>query len=293
MQTSQISTSPEAQRLSNACAEDAYGPYASLPQPLAALALRLRQDARGDALRKIFRDLTKLLDGAARADEALLEDRPPEEALDVLASMREEGWRLAEFIRALTEDGGGLDAKLRDALDGATYALRHELRRVFDDELSEIETLANPSNVKVQLAHATDLLRSCFQQTTVTLAQVFDPSLDGSRIFNNNRDRFEQSLALAKELWVLAQRARRALREHDCESIVAFVEGVSRFRRNSMHLLMYKDWHDFESHVARVLATRSTEELLPVLAGFERRLAALLEQVRRRAVLLQHANDAA
>ena len=262
-----------------------------LPEPLAALAERLAPAPCGAGLRRVFTDLARLAAGAARVDEMLLEDCAPDEALASLAVIDAEAHDLLDFVAEQAAVAEGQDDALYDALDGVTYALRHELRRVFRDELVGLGTLKNPSSVRVQLAHASDLLGNCFQQSTITLAQVFDPALDGCRIFDNYRDRLEQSLALCKELWVLVQRIRRATRERDCASIVAFVEGLKRFRHAKMHYLMYRDWHGFESYVRRVLGTRSTGELMPVLEQFETYLETLLGHVRRRAVLLDRTHD--
>lgn len=264
-----------------------------LPARLADVVGRVEPAALRDGLGRAFGDLTWLLARTVRVDERLLEDCPVAEALQLFAPFEEDAWSLLEFLREEAARAEGRHHALYDALDGVCYALRHELRRVFEDELTGLETLRNPSSVKVQLARANDLLRNCFQQTTVTLAQVFDPGADGPAIFDNYRDRLEQSLALCKELWVLVQRIRRARRERDCASIVAFVEGLSKFRHTSMHYLMYKDWHGFEAHVRRVLGTKDEGELMPVLDEFDAYLDALLGHVRRRAVLLNHADESA
>lgn len=266
-------------------------PRAGLPAPLAALVAGAGPAPLRASLERAFGDLTRLLAGASLIDSRLLEDCTPAEALSLFARFEQEAWSLLEFLRDEAARAEGRNASLYDALDGICYALRHELRRVFEDELTGLETLRNPSSVKVQLAHANDLLRNCIEQTTVTLAQVFDPSLDGPVIFDNYRDRLEQSLALCKELWVLVQRVRRARRERDRASIVAFVEGLKKFRHTSMHYLMYKDWHGFEAHVRRVLGTKDAGELAPVLEEFDAYLEALLGHVRRRAVLLHHASE--
>lgn len=262
----------------------------ALPEPLAALFEGFAPAAECDGLRRIFEELARLAAHTAHIDEMLLEDCAPNEALAQLAAVDAEAHDLLDFVGDRTAATEGHNPALFDALDGVTYALRHELRRVFKDELVGLETLKNPSTVRVQLARANDLLRNCFQQSTITLAQVFNPALDGCRIFDNYRDRLEQSLGLCKELWVLMQRTRRALRESDCASVIAFVECLKKFRHASMHYLMYRDWHLFESYARRVLGTRSTDELMPVLKEFEGYLEILLGHVRRRAVLLHHGN---
>jgi hypothetical protein len=261
------------------------------PERLDLLVGRIEPGPLRAGIERAFGDLTRLLARSTLVDERLLEDCPVSEALGLFTPFQEEAWALLEFLREEAARAEGRNHALYDALDGVCYAIRHELRRVFEDELMGLETLRNPSSVKVQVARANDLLRNCFQQTTVTLAQVFDPSLDGPAIFDNYRDRLEQSLALCKELWVLVQRIRRARREQDCASIVAFIEGLKKFRHTSMHYLMYKDWQGFEAHVRRVLGTKDTGELVPVLAEFDDYLEALLGHVRRRAVLLNHQAD--
>lgn len=254
---------------------------------------RVRPVKTRGVVRRVFADLARLLALLDEAEEALSTAGPFGAPLSALAEAHAGAELLHEFIRAeareLDEGDGGMRAALHDVLDGTTYALRHELRRVYGDELRGLDTLRDAASVAAQIRRAVSLLRNCFRQATVALAQVFDPALDGAAIFGDSEARLEESLALAKELWVLAGRARRAAQERERASVVAFIEGVKRFRRGSMHHLMYRDWHEFERRARKALGARGVGELTPVLEEFSSYLEHLLAQVRRRAVLAGHA----
>ncbi len=251
-------------------------------------------ETRG-AVRRVFADLARLLALLDEAEDALSPAGPFDAPLSALAEAHAGAELLHEFIRAEAREleQGGDAAALHDVLDGMTYALRHELRRVYGDELRGLDTLRSASSVAAQIRRAVSLLRNCFRQATVALAQVFDPALDGAAIFGDREARLEESLALAKELSVLAGRTRRAASERERASVVAFVEGLKRFRRGSMHHLMYRDWHEFERHARKALGARGLAELTPVLEEFSSYLEHLLAQVRRRAVLSGRAGDEA
>lgn len=248
---------------------------------------RVRPAGARGVVRRVFADLARLLALLDEAEQALSPDGPFDAPLAALAEAHAGAELLHEFIRVEArglEQGGDGEA-LHDVLDGMTYALRHELRRVYGDELRGLDTLRRAASVASQIRRAVSLLRNCFRQATVTLAQVFDPSLDGAAIFGDRKERREESLALSKELCVLAGRARRAAVGGERASVVAFVEGLKRFRRGSMHHLMYRDWHEFERHARKALGARGAGELTPVLEEFSSYLEHLLAQVRRRAVL--------
>jgi hypothetical protein len=166
-----------------------------------------------------------------------------------------------------------------------------ELRKVFAHELMGLTSLhqAPPIYVKIENAHG--LLRDCFQQSTVALAQLFDGSLDGAQLFKSFHTKLEQSLTLRQDLWMLLQLVRQAKAGRDQYPLSRILERLADFRDGSLRYLMYKDWESCERFMEEVAAARGAVELAPVLHRFATYLETLHEHVSLRAVLAGHPFD--
>src|ERR1700752_5444225 len=90
--------------------------------------------------------------------------------------------------------------RLHDVLDGITYGITHDLRRIFESELVRGVTEQSIPIVYGKILHAHGLLTNCFQQSTITLLQIFKPTVDGAKLFNDVELRLQQSLTLCKDL---------------------------------------------------------------------------------------------
>lgn len=257
-----------------------------LCEPLRALLKRLAPGPLGEPMRRIFCDLIRLLGYTRQVEAALGDDAAFARTARAFPPVHMEARALLDFIEAQAARLREHDEVLFDALDGTSYALRHELRRVFEGELVGLSTHEDAAAMRAQVAHANGLLRNCFQQTVVALAQVFDPTLDGAAIFDDYQARFEESILLCRDLLKLIRLMRRAEQDGSRPAIIALVVNLQHFRRGSMRYLMYKDWSEYERLVKRVLATTSVGELIPVLHQFACYLETLLGHVKMRAVLV-------
>ena len=128
------------------------------------------------------------------------------ESLSLLEVLEFEARSLTDFIdtRAIKLAGG--NERLLDVLDGISYGITHDLRRVFERELVRGVTEQSIPIVYGKILHAHGLLTNCFQQSTITLLQVFNPGLDASKLFNDVELRLQQSLILCKDLSSLMRR---------------------------------------------------------------------------------------
>jgi len=154
------------------------------------------------------------------------------------------------------------------------------------------ETNPKPSNqsnkshaIVGKLYRAHDLLTNCLQQSTITLAMVFDAELDGTKLFNNSDMRFRQSLQLCEDLGQLIQLVAASEGTPTQLELDSLVEGIQKFRNESMELLMYSDWPQFETVCAQIHPQADPRQLTAVLHQFRCYLETLLGQVRMRAVL--------
>ena len=138
-----------------------------------------------------------------------------------------------------------------------------------------------------------DLLTNCLQQSTITLAMMFDPELVGARLFNNSDIRYRQSLQLCEDLTALSQQIELCENNLNEGSLVNLSFAIEKFRNESLECLNYSDWPQFESFCETINATgTSWLQLEPVLHQFRCYVETLLGQVKRRAVLNQKPVDA-
>jgi hypothetical protein len=255
-----------------------------LAAPLAALVENLRPASLGLTMRRVFTDLARLLDYLRLIEKKVQQDQLLASTFSVFTNIHKESLALIEQIDADMLHLEGASEELLSTLDGISYAIGHEISRVYGFELVGINDPQSPP-IRGKLERAHGLLRNCFQQSTITLTQVFDPRLDGEELFNDFHARREEALILYRDLWSLAGLARRADQECDQFSVALLLAHLKRFRDGSMCYLMYRDWEEYERFVKQVTAARRILEIGPALEGLACYLETLLGQVRLRSVL--------
>jgi hypothetical protein len=284
--TRELNRSTLAQRLLRAADHHA---SAGLQAPLLRIA---RQEnapaAQSSDLLAIFASLSRMLQRLSFIEGVLRRDQPLKFLLPFFTLLHEEGRSLIEFIETRAMRVEGMDEAVFDTLDGTNYALSMELRKVFAHELVGLSSLRQPTAIYAKVENAYGLLRDCFQQSTVALAQLFDPSIEGAHLFDTFQTKLQQSLALRRDLWTLLQLVRRAEKERDQRPVAPLLERLSEFREGSLRYLMYKDWEACERFMEEVGAARGAVELAPVLHRFGAYLETLHGQVNMRAVLVNH-----
>jgi hypothetical protein len=255
-----------------------------LSTPLATLVESLSPAPFRETMRHIFVDLTRLLDYLRLIEKKVQQDQLLASTFSVFNNVHKESLALIEYIEASILNMEGADEDLLTTLDGISYAIGHEIGRVYGFELVGISDPHSPP-IRGKLERAHGMLRNCFQQSTISLTQVFNPALDGEELFNDFPTRREEALILYRDLWNLVQLARRADRECDQFSVALLLAHLKRFRDGSMCYLMYKDWEEYERFVKKVAAARRVLEIGPALEGLACYLETLLGQVRLRSVL--------
>ncbi|HYJ47784.1 MAG TPA: hypothetical protein VEV81_14300 [Pyrinomonadaceae bacterium] len=189
-------------------------------------------------------------------------------------------------INSFAAQVAGSYATLREALEGISFALEHELSRVYEPEGALDPGAARRGRLsRSELARACGILQNCFQQSTVVLAQVFNPTLDPGDIFPNYKAREEQSIILHRELTLLLQKIGRAERGGGTLQKMYFINSLQQFRQETMHFLMQRDWEEFEGFVDEIVnAYDETGDLTSVLERFTSYLETLIKHVSMRAV---------
>jgi hypothetical protein len=208
------------------------------------------------------------------------------ESLSLLEVLEFEARSLIDLIdtRALKLAAG--NERLHEVLDGISYGITHDLRRIFERELVRGVTEQSIPIVYGKIMHAHGLLTNCFQQSTITLLQVFKPGLNAASLFNDVELRLQQSLILCKDLSSLMRFVRLAQANDDPDVMRSVTARILEFRDGSMQYLMYKDWRGYENLALEVItAIENNLEPKPLLHRFICFLEVLYGHVKMRAVL--------
>jgi hypothetical protein len=208
-----------------------------------------------------------------------------EQTFELFQLIHDDASGLVDFIHTKGLKPEIVTQDLFDTLDGISFAVNHDLQRVFETSPKSSPPGNSSHAVVGRLYRAHDVLTNCLQQSTITLAMVFDPNLDGAKLFNNSDMRFRQSLQLCEDLGQLIQLV--SVSEDDPKQIEcgALASGIQKFRNESMELLMYSDWPQFEILCQQIDQQYEAEQLRAGLHQFRCYLETLLGQVRMRAVL--------
>jgi hypothetical protein len=235
-------------------------------------------------VRGVFEDFGRLLGYLDGLSPLIGADGAAEEAHFVFEVVRCEALAAA----------GGLDyfcacqstaTELSEELERTSFAVRHELRAVFERLLPGAREAADACDVRSRLADAHDLLRNCFEQSTVSLARAFRPGVDAADLFEDIRAKRDNSLRLYEDLDALLRSARYAEWHDEAEALVNFSERLELFRAESIHHLMQKDRETCRGFVDGLVAVRDRRGLRLFLHRFSCYLEILLKHVGQRSVL--------
>ncbi len=228
---------------------------------------------------RVFNRLTLIENNLHKLDTLL-------ENLSLLDVLQFEIHNFVDFLENEAMRSPSVDGKLHDVLDGICYGISHDLKRIFERELTGgIRDQSTPI-VYGKILHAHGLLTNCFQQSVITLMQVFNPTLDPLQIFDDFEERVRQSLTLCNDLASLMRVCRVAEGENTPDALRLVVQDTLKFRDGSMHYLMYRDWRGYEklalSLIASIEANHDSRDLLHQFSCY---LEVLYGHVKMRAVL--------
>ena len=234
----------------------------------------------------ILTEMLRFFDWLARIENNLQKLDTLLESLSLLEVLEFEARSLTDYVDAKASLVAGRHDRLNDVLIGISYGITHDLRRIFERELVRGITEQSIPIVYGKILHAHGLLSNCFQQSTITLLQVFNPQLNPATLFNDVELRLQQSLLLCKDLSSLMRFVRLAQANGDPDVLRSVTARILEFRDGSMQYLMYKDWRGYESLALEVVtAVENNLDPKPLLHRFLCYLELLYGHVKMRAVL--------
>ncbi|MBI4455833.1 MAG: hypothetical protein HY644_08040 [Acidobacteria bacterium] len=169
-----------------------------------------------------------------------------------------------------------------EAIAPLMFALKLEMRRVFQQELLEIEKEGRIEVAYARLEDAAGVLWNCYQNVFISLARAFNPGFDEYQIFSNLASRETESVCVYNDLCTIREMVALALESRPEADELLRSLGV--FRETSMRYLMFKDWGLLESFIDR-LRVSSGDESMSLLGRFLVFLDTLILSVEKRAAL--------
>jgi hypothetical protein len=121
-----------------------------------------------EVLQNIFTEVLRVFNRLSLIQQKLNELDTLLENLSILEMLQFEVRFLIEFIEARAMYTPGLSQRLLETFDGVSYGMSHDVKRVFERELtSDIRNKSIPV-VYGKILHSHGLLSNCFQQTFIT-----------------------------------------------------------------------------------------------------------------------------
>jgi hypothetical protein len=234
---------------------------------------------------KVFLELFRLLHYLEYTDPARLAEEELRDSILLFALVVSEARLLLSYIERRVLRGRDTTRPLYQVYDSFVYCIPLELKKVVNTELTDISVTRQSENVRTRVENSHGILKDCFQQSVVQLAQALDPGIDGNRIFPDFSARRDQSLALRDGLARVVRALREFQEKKDEASAGAMKDRISEFYDHHIKYLMYRDWSGFELFYIEILKCGSLTGLLQIAHRFETFLMTLLREVQKRSLL--------
>lgn len=183
------------------------------------------------------------------------------------------------------------DRNFSELVEAIVYSLSMELKKVMRRELLGTAALQQYELIFAKIQNSQGILINCVQQTVCSIAQYFDPKIEGHELFPDYVTKLEQSLKLRTDIYDLRQAVGAALEEEDMAQLAGLVKTIEHFKINTMKFLMYKDWFEFDNFYHEICACKTRANLTFCLHRFHTFLTTLIKEVNKRAILYNYPFD--
>ena len=281
-----LGNSPAFAKLTNISGESCVG----------VLPTRLQDIANGknasDAdLRIILPRFAKTLKTLSVIGRMLRNDEPLKPALLVFANVYEQTRDLVTFMNNRLAKYEDETVELFGLLDGASYTVSMELKKVYEVELKGVIDIRPAPSVYAHTEAAYSLLTESFQQLLSGFARLADPNVSVFELFPNFEEKLNRSLVLRSEMWKVLSAVRAAEKNPERASIDSLRKVLKSFLDHTLQFLFYKDTEVFERFCEEVFAAEEKKDIVPILHRFGAYLETLFGQVNMRSVLANHPFD--
>jgi hypothetical protein len=219
------------------------------------------------------------------ADPERVDDESLKSTILVFALITSETRLLLSYLERRVVKGLDPERPLAQVCDSFVYCLPLELKKVLNTELLDLSVARQADSIRARVENSHGILRDCFQQSVVQLAQVFDPQVEGQEVFPDFTAKLEQSLRVREGLLLLIRALRRFQARRDDESAMEMKDEISSFYDSNMKYLMYRDWAGFELFFIEILKCSSLPALVQIGHRFETFLMTLFREIQKRSIL--------
>jgi hypothetical protein len=240
---------------------------------------RLRKHAA-----KVFLEFFRLLHYLEYADPQRLDEENLKSTILIFSLITSETRLLLSYIERRVLKALEPESSVFQCYDSFVYCVPLELKKVINTELLDISVSRQSDNVRARVENSHGILRDCFQQSVVQLAQAFD-AVDGRDIFADFTAKLDQSVHLRDGLAHLILSVREFQTRRDESTALHMKEDISKFYDTSMKYLMYRDWSGFELFFIEILKCSSLPALHQIGHRFETFLMTLFREVQKRGIL--------
>jgi hypothetical protein len=234
---------------------------------------------------KVFLEFFRLLHYLEYADPARLPEEDLRDTILLFSLVVSETRLLLSYVERRVLKGRDTTLPLHQVYDSFVYCIPLEIKKVVNTELTDVSVTRQAESVRTRVENSHGILKDCFQQSVVQLAQALDPSIDGGRIFPDFMARREQSLKLRDGLVAAVRALREFQRERDEAAAARMKDGISEFYDHHIKYLMYRDWSGFELFYIEILKCSSLGALVQIAHRFETFMVTLLREVQKRSLL--------
>src|SRR5713101_9952989 len=234
---------------------------------------------------KVFLELFRLLHYLEFADPAHADEESLKNTILIFSLITSETRLLLTYLERRVLKTLSPDSPGYPLYDSFVYCLPFELKKVINTELLDISVTRQPDIVRARVENSHGILKDCFQQSVVQLAQAFDAKMEGTDIFPDFTAKLEQSVGLRDSLARLIRAVRRFQASRDEQAAVEMKDEISHFYDHQMKDLMYRDWSGFELFFIEILKCTSLPALAQISHRFETFLMTLYREVQKRSIL--------
>lgn len=257
-----------------------------ISHPDLARAIRGLEDAeaRRQAAR-VFLEFFRLLHYLEYADPARNDEESLKNTVLIFSLITSETRLLLTYLERRAMKVLPPEHALHQLFDSFVYCLPLELKKVINTELLDISVARQTDNVRARVENSHGILKDCFQQSVVQLAQAVVPQMEGQDLFADFTAKLEQSRQLRDALARLVKAVRDFQEGKEDAQAARLKEQISHFYDHHMKYLMYRDWSGFELFFIEILKCTSLGGLLQISHRFDTFLMTLYREVQKRTVL--------
>jgi hypothetical protein len=254
---------------------------------VAAMVRRIEDPLERKQAARIFLELFRLLHYLTYTDPNALEEGHLKNTILIFSLITSETRLLLNYIERRVLKTIAPERALYQIYDSLVYCLPLELKKVINTELLDISVSRQADNIRARVENSHGILRDCFQQSVVQIAQAFEADIRGEDVFPDFTAKLDQSVLLRDGLAGLIRAVRDFSERKDEAAAQRMREEISGFYDESMKYLMYRDWTGFEIFFIEMLKCNSQTALLQIAHRFETFLTTLFREVMKRGILQQ------